>query len=356
MASDNQPITGKGQQVIYKVPFSYILISSDVILRFICLWMYKSQNINDWLFWLSQIIFIPLLEFFIFMFTNSQAVERIKKSKLLNEKFTLEVEGNAQSVIFCLTAFAIGIFTSWTLFADFTIGMQIFLITGTIVVYGFYIWVLSSISFGRVKNENSTRKEEHKNQNYPEIFSVDGNDEKLVELEISLTQFSNKVDTYTLESAVLGALSFSGFLAILSLDNSVVNNIQILLSQFSAIFNSLIDLNFNILPLPILNQQTIISLLAIELIICSFFFLLVIVSRIRFHDTLCEAELYIKTSRELNNKEEEYDIIYHQSPSESIKERLAFLSAEITKKLNIGTKRKKELESIINYLKSANKS
>lgn len=333
---------------VNKVPFSYLFISLDIVCRLILLWLFKVEICDIWIFWLTQLFFIPLA---ILIFTSVLGEKR-KKSHLKEKGFTakdkLEVEGNAKSVIFCLSILVIGTYICFELFSSLSQWLQILFTILTFFTYGFYIMVSFGLSYSKIEKEIKSKKENNNKNN--EDLSIELHDERLIELEISLTQFSNKVDTYTLESALIGALSFSGFLAILSLDNAVVNNIQILLAQFSTFFNNLIAFNINVSTLTNLTQQTIMALLAFELIMCSFFFLLVLVSRIRFHDTLCEAELYIKMARELKNKEEEYNIIYLENPLYVIKERLVILTSEIKQKLNMGSQIMKELESIIKYM------
>ncbi len=332
----------------HKFPFSYINISSDLLLRFIFLWLYATDICNIWIFWICQIVLVPSITLIVFSGKEKKCKEQIRKEQEIaeNVKIEIEVQGNAFSVLFALSAITIGTIITWKLFSSIELWLQILLTIITCVVYGFYILVIFMASYPKVKGENQDKqKKENINS---DLLSVDGNDEKLVELEISLSKFSRKVDSYTLESALLGALTFSGFLAILALDNSINNNIQIFLSQISAISHTLI--NFNALPTISLNQQTIISALAMETIICSLFFLLVIVSRIRFHDALGEAELFIKIARELNNKVEEYNINYQQEPSKVMQERVDFLNARINEKLKIGEQRKKDLESIVVYM------
>ena len=331
----------------HKIPFSFIYIVFDVILRFILFWMYKTEICNGWLYWLSQIVFIPLL---VFIFSSIGGREKkwkelLKKNDSFTENDKLEVEGSAISVIFCLLAIALFAFFSWNSFASFPPWLQRISTVFSLFIYAFYILVVFMLSYSKVKLK------EKKHEKFCDTLSVDGNDEKLIKLEVSLSQFSNKVDTYTLESALLGALTFSGFLAILALDKSVFNNIQAFLMQVSDIFYNLVNFNINNLSVISLNQQMIISTLAIESIICSLFFLLVLVSRTRFHDTISAAELHIKMARELNNKEEEYDIVYHQQPSNKvIQERLELLNVEINQKLRFGSQKLKELESIVNYM------
>jgi len=326
------------------VPFSYRYVLIDLILRLSAFWLYKIDFINIWLFLSCQIIVISLLTL-IYVSTNENGKkwkENFKKTNgyVYNDK--IEIEGSAISFIFCIIVICIGTYIFWSLIDNFSAWLRNLLTLITFFVYGFYIMVVYMMSFSKWKEEKINK--------VIDALSVDGNDERLVKLEVSLSQLSNKVDTYTLESALLGALAFSGFLAILALDKSFVSNIDIFLTQMSLIFNRLIDFNFNNIPFIRLNMQSIQSALAIESIICSLFFLLVIVSRIRFHDTSSEAELYIKIAREFNNKEEEYDVINHHQPSNVIQERLDHLNSEINEKLKFGTKRIKELESIVTYM------
>ncbi|MEI8202199.1 MAG: hypothetical protein WCH34_04255 [Bacteroidota bacterium] len=331
------------------VPFSYRFIATDLILRFIFLWLYEIEICNFWLFWGSQILLIPLIVIIYTSQTNreKQWAELFKNENRFAENDKIEVEGNAKIFTICFSIIILGAFISWNQYSSLPLWLQIILTVLTFFIYGFYILMIFYGSYSNLKKKDANIKGDKHLNNYNAI-SDKNNEEKLIILEISLKQFSNKVDTYTLESTLLGALSFSGFLTILSLDNSVIENIKILLDQFSAFFNSLIT--FNVLPEASINQHSIISILAIETIICSFFFLLVIVSRIRFHDTFSEAELQMRIAKGLNIKENENINSHHKKDTEFSQEKLSSLNAEISEKIKISFLKKKELESIINYM------
>jgi hypothetical protein len=219
------------------------------------------------------------------------------------------------------------------------------------LIYGAYIFLIYNLSFSQIENKNDEFIGEESNI---EIKSVDGNDIELIKQEVSISSFSQKIDSFTIESALLGALAFSCFLAILQIDNKVVSTLDILFEQLSLSLNSLIRFNlselFSFLSSIPGNYHFIMGILSVESLICSLFYLLVIVSRIRFHDVLLFAEFEIKLAREYNNKEEEYSLLEAQNQTKITKEKLEYYSNKINKILETSSEHITQLKSVVNYM------
>ncbi|NUN09997.1 MAG: hypothetical protein HUU54_12570 [Ignavibacteriaceae bacterium] len=340
----------------YKVPFSYRLISTDFAMRTIALWMYSIDVMHVWFFWLSQLLMIPLLSSVIMVQTNTKNkwIEHFRKKHNLpeNMKIHLDVEGSAFSALFVVFIVGIGTFIAFSLLTPLNFVWQTILTTLTFLLYGFYNIVLFLVSFSPLK---SVTLEKDSALTLPlDHLTVDGNDKELVKQEILLMNYSQKVDTYTIESALLGALAFTCFLSILQIDRSVINNIPPILNSLSIIANNIIAFNFTAIITFIsdlhLNFTTVMALLAIESLVCSLLYLLVIVARIRFHDVLRYAEYEVRVAREFNNKEEEYSLLASQGSSDTVDTRIRTLNDEINKILTSSMALIKQLGSIINYM------
>jgi hypothetical protein len=178
---------------------------------------------------------------------------------------------------------------------------------------------------------------------------------ELIRQEISISSYSQRVDTYTIESALFGALAFTCFLALLQIDKDVAKNTAKLLQwprdQIYYIWE-ITEKTPEKYPLGSKQAPYFYSIIALLSLICSQFYLLVIVSRIRFHDILKFAEFEVKLAREFNQKEENYDLLNTQQKTADINTRLNKLTVEINDILKKSSNYIKQLKKVVNYMNS----
>ncbi|MEL7542886.1 MAG: hypothetical protein AAGJ70_03845 [Pseudomonadota bacterium] len=144
----------------------------------------------------------------------------------------------------------------------------------------------------------------------------DQNDIEIITKAADLKMLLRRIDSYTLESALLSALSFSSFLSIILADGKdYITEIKKLFgdSMACATLPDWSDtLSFappQVCYLDLFSvayiQENLIGLICLSLLICAAMFLGVLVARLRFNEGLRDAEVAIQTAERLNEKEEE---------------------------------------------------
>lgn len=136
----------------------------------------------------------------------------------------------------------------------------------------------------------------------------DKNDVSIHKFSSTLLHMKQKIDTYTIESALLGALSLSAYLAILQ--NNLVNAASFkqclqLLQQLNVAFFNLNFTKAYALFGELFKNDILWHLIVLEGIIASVLYFLLIVARKKTHDQMKELELNLEISKAFNTKEEE---------------------------------------------------
>jgi|GEM_PF-6563967 len=175
----------------------------------------------------------------------------------------------------------------------------------TLGVLGVYYFVLYRFfAMGRIDKEQfeqTTTTEEE-----PE-WTADENDEVIVNLESELNAQNSRLDAYVLESALFGALAFSGFLQIIATDLINFGDLEtfshaVFMSGRGLLTNDSEILNEFVLVLQ--KKESLFSLIAIETLVCSGLFLAVIAARLRFSDFSDHVRSTLSLARAYNEKEE----------------------------------------------------
>ncbi|MEO0617865.1 MAG: hypothetical protein AAFZ01_01145 [Pseudomonadota bacterium] len=144
----------------------------------------------------------------------------------------------------------------------------------------------------------------------------DQNDIEIITKAADLQMLLRRIDSYTLESALLSALSFSSFLSIILADSKdYIAEIQKLfgdgmacaaLPDWSQALSTAVPqvCYLNLFSIAYI-QENLVGLICLSLLICAAMFLGVLVARLRFNEGLRDAEVAIQTAERLNEKEEE---------------------------------------------------
>ena len=189
----------------------------------------------------------------------------------------------------------------------------------------------------------SIQKKEYKLfSNYSEELDyddIDQNDAKIGRIQTKVDDLKHKIDTYTLESALLGALSLTAYLQpftsnVIKQDTFIktiykINDIvhYFLIFEFKLSFTSIIglfhDTNF------LWSTITILS------IFCSVLYLLLLVSRKRIYTQISSIVKDLELSKNFNVKEEDLNNIIIQSEGKNLvlEERLKDVSTQCKKHL-----------------------
>lgn len=139
------------------------------------------------------------------------------------------------------------------------------------------------------------------------VDEVDFNDFEIARLDSDLKDISGRVDSYMLESVLLGALTFSGFLSIIVSDKWTSLN-GLFERGLSGFVNSIQQINattFNSLITSMALPENLFRLLLAETLLCSLFFVLILGLRMRFTHLLVKANYLLEVLKALNNKEED---------------------------------------------------
>lgn len=175
----------------------------------------------------------------------------------------------------------------------------------------------------------------------PDMVAVDHNDLAILRLETEMQSMVRKVDAFTLEGALIGALAFSAFVSIVASDHV---EIEALRRAYTDLINlgqcalkldpacavpPLEDLSYKNQVLPVVALQTLIS---------SLLFVCVIVARLRFTSLLAPLEYFVRLAAALNHKEEHFkDLqIAGEGDTSAIAQRIKDLETDIDAALDHG--------------------
>jgi len=170
----------------------------------------------------------------------------------------------------------------------------------------YYVVFLRFFQVGRL-DENDLIRQLENNIGGRAHYSVDENDEEIVKLETRLNSFTSRLDAYVLESALFGALTFSGFLQIMASDLVSFTDLENFATMVFNTSRGLINLQWPdfYAGLTGLNSKVhLLCLVSVESLICSGFFLAVIASRLRFSDVADKVRTSIEMAKVYNAKEE----------------------------------------------------
>jgi hypothetical protein len=308
--------------------------------------------IPHWLFWICQAAIIPILSFLVASFQQ----QRITK------KYGLDLgpvtpEGRAGSTILELFVVLSGCAVAFMLYKDWTLLARGLFSVGIFFVYGFFVIFLHVSSFETTSKEDLRRKTEVLERNAAEWDKegIDANDVIIVGMETEISSVSQRVESYTLESALFGALALSGFLTLIASDKPVLNDVRGLLYGFSNAIDNIIRNGFSSLtesPALSASEDNLIAAVALSTLICSMFFFSVIVSRIRFYGVLKQVDHSIRLARAFNDKQETvYNLkLEHQNTPDLFDARLEMLSKRVAEAIDSAQPLLGDLSSIANYM------
>jgi DNA-binding transcriptional MerR regulator len=238
--------------------------------------------------------------------------------------------------------------------------IEVILVVITIPLYGFYVFFLTAISPAIPKNKTQNKNADSVERKLiesedPVERHIDDNDARIIQIETEIASMSQRIDTYTLESSLFGALAFSGFVTLISTERPVLREIQALVVEISDAIDAVIAFRFNEL-IPFLlgldDTNKLLAAITIETLICSMFFVSVIVSRLRFSEVLKDTSFSTQVARMYNNKEEEtYNLkLESEQRNHLLEERLQRINENIGIALDNANELLKELRPIVMYM------
>jgi len=337
-----------------KAAFTPAFLLSDLILRFLVHWLFLLNIIGPLLFWIVQLLLIPITTLVLLYSASgreSQWKEYIKKKENISDDFKVEIENSPKSVLFGFLNFVLGLYISWQLYSSyFSFWLLLLLFIITFITYGFYVMFIYTLSYGKIPKEGQASDyDKEKNE-------VDRNDIRLINLEVAVNGFSQRIDTYTIESALLGALAFSCFLTILGVDPQLPADAKLLTFEIKELFTML--LKFDIAGIQNLFEgfkfytvANILSVLAFEALVCALLYLMVIVKRIHFYNNLDNVQKNIQIAKSYNQKEEEYDLLCIQNiDNEDFQNRKIELTEKVKTYSDRSAQNLEKLKMVMKYM------
>ncbi len=337
----DQPVPAAKPKI--QTGFTYWPLLGDLACRYIAYEFWRAGNLPNWVFWCVQLLVIPVIVFMVIGFRERRLVQAfgVKSSQ------EYEIKDAPGWIVFMLAVMVhnivhavtdVRIETSWRRLAiQILLGWWAF-------AYTLMVGVTSS----------SAERLDLSTEEYEEFDIFDENDRILTRLKAELDDFIRKVEAYTIESTLIGAITFAAFVTIIMADKGRFETAHHLLGTcVTAGRNSLSVSNWRSLWQLIHYPQegTILAAVALTAVVCSLFFMGVMVARLRFSALVGQATFSTEMATNLNNKEND---LAGQEPArehaETRRTRLDWLHLHVDTYLNEAKVELAQLRPIIVYM------
>ena len=304
---------------VIRVKYDLSAFYIDFVLRIIALALHNeflSNTEYSPFYFVASFFFIPVIVIFIGQYSallnkryHKHLIQRYELKYRLNFKYYFS------SSQYTLLGFIAAFWTSTYLLQGIPLWTAfVFIIPIFLLYFSLFFKVSGSGRLSELEFYDQLNSKKHTHR----ILDHDENDEVIVKLESDLNSTTSRLDAYVLESALLGALSFSGFLQIMAENLVTFDNLKKFADDVGALLLAFVNFNWveAVAAFGTFNTSTdIFSLVSIETLICSFFFLTVIGSRLRFSDIADQVREAINMAKAYNIKEE--FIIDHELTDQS---------------------------------------
>lgn len=332
--------------VLFKFAYRFLLL--DLAARWVILGLWQVGWLYNWMFWVAQVFVIPAI---IFYWSDERSSAVANKNNLKLAK--VEPKSTTRSVLLAILAILIGTYIAYSLY-DTRLWLRIVLTVGTFFTYSSYIVAVyvGSMDWERVEPLPDEVEEE-----LTDIAWRDQNDRAIIELETDKISLSHKVEAYTLESALFGALAFSGFVTIVASEKPVLQGVQRLIGDIFELLNMALRFDFSSVDQVLADltvEHTLLAAIATQTLISAVFFLSVIISRLRFNDVMRRVELSTRLAIFYNVKEEELGLLSFQALDQEKAnlqlQRLDDLKAKISLATFWAEQSMKDLVPVVRYM------
>lgn len=313
--------------------FSYKPILLDFGVRCVVLIAWLGNMISSEAFYLLQVVGIGLG---VFGYTLIRR-KRVLKGHGVPEDIPSDEEpvswGTGLSRLVALTFVLLG---SYVVFetTDRPLWLRATCSVATLLVYGFYIWVLYLAS-PQEKRILERGMQHSDSEAGAAMLATDKNDREITHIEVELSSITHRADAYVIESALFGALAFSAFVQVLP-SGTGLSDLAVSVARMDAALtweNALNPDSWIGIRQTLLEPANLSTALLFETLGCAMLFLSVIVSRLRCSDLTEKATYYTHLARSFNTKEEDLSVATWQSQTEQaalLKVRIEQLGGIIT--------------------------
>jgi hypothetical protein len=343
-SSENATATKPQPVPKQRVRFSPVPLLLDSVLRSVALALFLRNVYSTGWFWTLQLIVIPAVVMF-------HVGQRFERSDKIFGRDAVEVQSTRFSVALSIVCFVSGVVIFWSLSSHWSVSYRIGATILLVFVYGGYIVGLheTGITDRLVSVSSPTAI---KPLQLPEAHDL--NDMRIVEMETEVQSISQRVEGYTLESTLLGGLSFSGFLALLASEKPIIqalNHVGAIIDQtFEAFPRSDVSQTLATARTAPFTADDLLAIVTVLTLLSSLFFLAVIISRLRYYEVLQRVEYAVRKARVWNDKEEEVFLIVAQQDNVELRARLDQLTASVTEAVDHAEPLRQDLLGIARYL------
>jgi hypothetical protein len=328
------------QEPVLPLGFTPVLFLVDVIARWAVLGLWHFDYVSRLTLWLLQIILIPVMVIVIAITRETKLQAQLgvpNGAKLVPPDTPLSIG----TMILTIVIGGVQIYSAMNIQ-----NVIVRHVTGvvTIIFYAFYALILFLSSAKAVRQAHE-----------PPESSIDANDEVIIRLETLLASLTERVNAYTLESTLFGALAFSAFVTIVISEKAHIQAVKVLFGTMGRAFRAIVAFD----PLLLSNtldqlavENTLVVAIAAQTLLCSAFYLSVIVCRLRFNDLVGRSNYCIRVAAEFNRKENEVEALALQfeTPPERVATRLRELTSKISESLGFADESMRTLAPIVRYM------
>lgn len=329
----------------FSVPASVAIISFDYLLRWLLLIFGNLYSIGSEIIAYNFIILFPVLAFAYWLFRkdkkyNEALIKKNGVTSLYKIKFKFSAYQYTTIGFYIITSIIIIFLITDNTSGAFALG---------ILLLCFYILLLSIYPVGRLSEDNLLQQIHFAEKT--SSLDADSNDEVIVQIETQLNSSTGRLEAYVLESALFGALAFSGFLQIIATDLISFDDLEKFASTCHHVSRAFVLANwneFNYYSSLLKNKTSLFCLVSIETLICSALFLAVIAARLRFSDVADKVRSTLNLAKAYNEKEEM--AIEKNSTDEKSLFRIASLNKKINDYLIEAQDQLRGVEPIVSYM------
>lgn len=321
-------------------------LALDYAIRFALLFSFSYWELNKGFLALLNILFIPLFVLaFVYVLGRRHRKANLKLLDSYGGSTQYKIEYRVSANQYTWLAF----FLCSSIFISYLLPDQLYIVALFGLTFYYFLY-LRYFRIGRLGENDLVRQLENKQIDTTNL-TADENDEAIVSLETKLNSSTSRLEAYVLESALFGALTFSGFLQIMATDLVSFKDLEDFSAYIFSTAQALIhfdwakfDAGINGLS----NKKSLFCLVSAQSLTCSIFFLAVIASRLRFSDIADKVRTAINLAKAYNAKEE----VLHdeQEITGKTTKRLELLTVKVNEQLYQATLILEEINPVMRYM------
>lgn len=331
---------------VVKIPAGIWPLTIDYTIRWILLLSFSYLGIDKTLLIGFNTFFLPIsIMIMVYLIGRKQRNYNRQLLSSYGDEQSFKIEYQFSTSQYTWLAFYLGT----SVFISYLLPDQLHLLTFFGLLFYYFIY-LRFFRLGKLEENTLVKQLEAKNLNTRSL-SADENDEVIVALETKLYSSTSRLEAYVLESALFGALTFSGFIQIMAtelISFTDLENFATYIFNTSQAFIHFDWVEFEEGLAGLNTKSSLFCLVSVESLICSTFFLAVIASRLRFSDIADRVRTAINMAKAYNEKEE--SLHDEQEITGRKINRLEGLTAKVNEQLHEASLVLEEINPVMTYM------